>query len=233
MLEGMQQPASPETSSPSSTFAGLLATLSARPPGGAERQPTWSDDGLADDVATLSYERALRAHARYRAPETGDQALTRPADAGTGGENEAIPAEACPAAPAGAQNAQSEAAREAAKAEGRNLKCSSITIRLSKAQGEELRQRAAEAGLTVSAYMRSCTFEAERLRELVRATLLQMRSERARESTEEPAHDRHGWRQWLGRWRPHGRGSAGPAGGAGLTTPLQAPGTSGTRFQAG
>jgi hypothetical protein len=59
---------------------------------------------------------------------------------------------------------------------GRDLKCASITIRLSEAECAQLRQRAAEAGLTVSAYLRSCTFEAESLRALVRETMAQLRA---------------------------------------------------------
>jgi hypothetical protein len=58
----------------------------------------------------------------------------------------------------------------------RNLKDSSITIRMSKAECAQLHRRAAEAGLTVSAYLRSCTFEAESLRAMVKDTLAQLRS---------------------------------------------------------
>ena len=58
----------------------------------------------------------------------------------------------------------------------RNLKSASITIRMSNAECAQLRKRAAEAGLTVSAYLRSCTFEAESLRALVKDTLAQLRA---------------------------------------------------------
>lgn len=200
MLQGMQQPASPASSSASPTFAGLLAALSARP-SGAKRATAWNDDGLAEDVATLSYERALRAHARYRAPEASDRALTQPAHAGIAGKNEAIPTEAGQTSAAVAADPEPEVAPAA---DDRNLKCASITIRLSKAECERLRKRAAEAGLTVSAYMRSCTFEAEQLRELVKGTLAQLRTEPVKASTDDAAGDRHGWRQWLGWLRPHG-----------------------------
>jgi hypothetical protein len=75
MLQAMQQPAEIP---PSPTFAGLLASLAA-----PAREPasTWSDeradDGLEDDFATLSYERALRAHARYRPAHLTDESLTQ------------------------------------------------------------------------------------------------------------------------------------------------------------
>jgi citrate lyase subunit beta/citryl-CoA lyase len=52
-----------------------------------------------------------------------------------------------------------------------NKKCASITIRLSKTECDQLRKRAAQAGLTVSAYLRSCTFEAEALRAQVKDVL--------------------------------------------------------------
>jgi hypothetical protein len=58
----------------------------------------------------------------------------------------------------------------------RNLKDASITIRLSKAECAQLHRRAAEAGMTVSSYLRSCTFEAESLRAMVKDTLAQLRS---------------------------------------------------------
>jgi hypothetical protein len=38
-----------------------------------------------------------------------------------------------------------------------------------------LRQRAAEAGLTISAYLRSCAFEVETLRAQVKQTIAEMR----------------------------------------------------------
>ena len=52
----------------------------------------------------------------------------------------------------------------------------SITIRLSEAECAQLRQRAAESGLTVSAYLRSCTLEVESLRAQVKDTLAQLRA---------------------------------------------------------
>jgi hypothetical protein len=45
---------------------------------------------------------------------------------------------------------------------------------MSKAECAQLHRRAAEAGLTVSAYLRSCTFEAESLRAMVKDTLAQL-----------------------------------------------------------
>jgi hypothetical protein len=67
---------------------------------------------------------------------------------------------------------------------------------MSKAECAQLHRRAAEAGLTVSAYLRSCTFEAESLRAMVRDTLAQMRSAAA---PVKPAAERRSWFGWLGR----------------------------------
>jgi predicted DNA binding CopG/RHH family protein len=53
----------------------------------------------------------------------------------------------------------------------------SVTIRLSAAECAQLKQRAAEAGLTLSAYVRSCTFEAEALRAQVKQALGELRGE--------------------------------------------------------
>ena len=59
------------------------------------------------------------------------------------------------------------------------LKRASITIRLSKVECEQLHKRATEAGLTVSAYLRSCTFEAEALRAQVKQVLADLRKSTA------------------------------------------------------
>jgi hypothetical protein len=46
---------------------------------------------------------------------------------------------------------------------------------MSEAEYTQLQERAAEAGITVSAYLRSCTFEAESLRAQVKETLALLR----------------------------------------------------------
>jgi predicted DNA binding CopG/RHH family protein len=211
MLQTMQQPARSE---PSPTFAGILAALAAP---GQKRPPARDPDGLEDDVATLSYERALRAHTRYRTPDPTDRALTQPMDAERPRFDE-LTADAADSAVRTATtqlafvpetHAEAEAANESSTlnvistANDRNLKSASITIRLSKAECAQLRARAAEAGLTISAYLRSCTLEAESLRAQVKDTLAQLRSEGLKELTPreiqpdaEPARG-----SWLGRLR--------------------------------
>lgn len=119
-------------------FAGLLAALAAAKP---SVQAAWSDDELPQDVATLSYERAIQAHARPQRPA----------------------------------NHRPEQHEPFTSTSERDRKCASITIRMSKAECDQLRQRAADAGLTISAYLRSCTFEAETLRAQVKDALAELR----------------------------------------------------------
>jgi len=184
-------------SAAATSFAGLLAAL-AEP----KRTPDWDDEGLADDVATLSYENALRAHARYRpldpmadlpaVPEVeGEERLehyelaTAMEASATGGSRRVDPQEG-PATPkAQAYRLQVEL----------NRKSASVTIRMSQSECEQLHRRAAEAGLTVSAYLRSCTFEAESLRALVKETMAQLKAA----TREKEANGRRGFRAWLGR----------------------------------
>jgi hypothetical protein len=189
MLQTMQQPATTTPSPDSSSFAGLLAALAAP---AQKRQPVWNDDDLADDVATLSYERALHTHTRHKAPEFSDRSLTQPADTERLRIFEALSDEPESATPMPTRQvstpyrakAETEARQDHSTANDpndRNLKSTSITIRLSKTECDQLRKRAAEAGLTVSAYLRSCTFEAESLRAMVKDTLAQLRSEPSKE----------------------------------------------------
>ena len=217
-LASMQQPAvsnsTPSSAAPS--FAGLLAALAS--PGdkpssaGRKDPPLWEDDNLADDIATLSYESALRAHSRYRAPGGGSGGSENPLAQGASDLLEMLredglvpasapvaepPAEGLSASQTAAPVAQPEASRPQLPLFERNLKDASITIRLSKAECAQLHRRAAEAGLTVSAYLRSCTFEAESLRTMVKETLAQLRSATAQTN---PAPARDSWLRRLGQW---------------------------------
>jgi hypothetical protein len=194
MLQAMQQPAEIP---PSPNFAGLLASLAAPAQKSAS---AWSgeraDDGLEDDFATLSYERALRTHARYRPPSPTDQSLTQTADP----DFFPLPADVHKPTSETPQMAptsrQPESVSSPTTLSERNLKCTSVTIRLSQAECAQLRTRAAEAGLTVSAYLRSCTFEAESLRAMVKDTLARLRTGAP---AEEPVVSAPTGRSWLGR----------------------------------
>jgi hypothetical protein len=192
-----------------SSFANLLAALAAPTPPAASREPAWNDEGLEDDVATLSYERALRAHARYRTGNLSDRSLIESANPGSEpiDSYETISAAALPADSSSA-HAESRATNNPSTALDRKLKSASITIRMSTAECEQLRKRAAEAGLTVSAYLRSCTFEAESLRALVKETLAQLQPEAQKRKQAASARPRRSWPchscfTWLLRLLPH------------------------------
>lgn len=192
----MQGPASTASSTPSS-FAGFLAALTQpdradtdrpKPP---IRAHEWNEDLLADDVATLSYEQALRAHARYHADDPVAESEM-----------------AAPPAPVEVAAPQPAAVLSVRSAPEKTLKEASITIRLSRGEDAQLRRLAAEAELTVSAYIRSCTFEAESLRALVKDTISQLRTPGASpqpEATLQNPRHRH-WSSlfWPGRRAANG-----------------------------
>lgn len=117
---------------------------------GAGRKPAdaWDTSDLADDVATITYEQALHSHRRVR--EAG---------------------------PTAAPPALSGSHMPAAHSDSKKVrKSSSITIRVTEDEQIQLHARAAEAGLSISAYLRSCIFEAESLRSQVKEALSQMRA---------------------------------------------------------
>jgi predicted DNA binding CopG/RHH family protein len=222
MLQAMQQSAEPAPSSNSSSFAGLLAAFAAP---NQLRAKDWCDDGLADDYETLSYERALRTHTRYRSAEdfasTIDSSFTKPPDPELIRIREAFPATSDAKAESPASDLLQVNAAGLPAAPDRNLKSASITIRLSEAESAQLRRRAAEAGLTVSAYLRSCTFEAESLRAMVKDTLAQLRGDPSKAdgsaSKRTAANDaasrpiRRSWRQWWARFMPRAHAAQGVA----------------------
>ncbi len=163
MLGAMQSTSQPAASasshSASPSFAGFLSALASPAP--ASQNASSNDDALADDVATLSYESALKAHSRYKpAPEPPPQASS------AFNPERVSPVSNSLFSPV-AQESEPRAYRL------RDLKSASITIRLTEAECAQLKQRAAEAGMTISAYLRSCTFEAEALRGQVKEALAQ------------------------------------------------------------
>lgn len=172
MLQPMGQAA---TASKESSFAGLMASFAARPQTDAE--PRWIDDGLEDDVAVLSYEGALKMPAE-KAPASSEAAPTRSVLG-------------APKPPRPERNPDWKNSEISARPQKltitevdgpqrfgleKNLKQASVTIRVSEAECAKLRARAAESGMTVSAYLRSCAFEVESLRAQVKAALAQMRT---------------------------------------------------------
>ncbi len=219
MLPCERQTVANSSSPASPSFAGLLASLTTPAP-----KTAWNTDNLADDVATLSYEHALRTHAHYKSTDAGEWGFAEVADLAEKQLREARQAkeEQAPAAfsePAGTLPGEAEWREEAETARGiqstldqkapdRNLKRASITIRLSKVECEQLRKRAAQAGLTVSAYLRSCTFEAETLRAQVKDVLAELRAATAPAKPSAPvavrraAMNRRPRFEWLSRLMP-------------------------------
>jgi predicted DNA binding CopG/RHH family protein len=176
------------------------------PDAAGKPEPEWDDEGLAEDVATLSYESALRSHARYSSTGNDDKILPEDRLKQAAEDIGAIRAKMASAKPTSGAKAPARAplvplstyettdpepepevaARSTSAPKSaprgkitpfeRNLKKSSITIRMSEEECEQLHQRAAEAGVTVSAYLRSCTFEAEALRSQVKEVLSKLTS---------------------------------------------------------
>jgi hypothetical protein len=161
----------------------------------ANSASTWSDGDLEDDVVTLSYERALSAHARSKPADRSDELVTEAA----GTEAEPVIA-AQPATTSNFGLSAGAAARTTAHtAAVFERRAASVTIRLSTAECARMRQRAAEAGLTVSAYLRSCVLEADVLRAQVKQALAEMRVAGSTERPTAKVHARRSRFWWIAR----------------------------------
>lgn len=178
----MPPEASKTAASRTSSFASFLASLTAPK---SQEDDLWNEAALADDVSSISYEQALRTHARYRRPD-----LPPPPSLPLDGPD-ATPDPVSHPVPNPVPNPVFDpSARKPphsvritewvpgnqAPLLARSYKTASITIRLSQADCAKLHQRAADAGLTISAYLRSCLFEVESLRTHVKETLAQLRT---------------------------------------------------------
>ncbi len=189
MLRCMQQLAQSPPSPAPASFAGLLAALASPPPEDAALAKTSSENDLGDDVVTLSYDRALRAHGRYKPANKNDWPLTRETRTSVSIAQDAS------AMPTAGRSLNSQAS-EMSGDDG-DLRSASVTIRLSKAERARLHEHAAEAGVTVSAYLRSCTFEAEALRAEVKTALAELRSAALKDTPAVPAKQRRTFLEWI------------------------------------
>ena len=218
MLQPMQEPAESSPSFSAASFARVLASLAAPEPEPVrEPEPASAPDrdAFAEDICTLSYEQALRAHARYRPADVAE--LPRPRAAGSAQHRRseaASPRNAVSASPV-SQTRQAPVAPKTTKRRStvprESRKSASITIRLSEAEGAQLRARAAEAGLTVSAYLRSCAFEVEALRTQVKQALIEFRSTASTEEQSPPQRAFSPLPTWRARLFPRWAGSQRPA----------------------
>lgn len=195
----MPHPAQAAPSPTSPNFAGLLAALASPAAGATDSAPAspevWGSGDLGEDVATLSYERALRAHARYKAADRGDWPVAAAIAAQTGDVQGAAKTQAAE----GGEGLPAQASVAPQAALDRDVRRASVTIRLSGAECALLRQRAAEAGVTVSAYLRSCTLEAETLRAEVKDALAELRTAVSTERMAAKAPTRRSWVGCLAR----------------------------------
>ena len=174
MLRTMERPANSSRSSSAANFAGLLAALALQTKADPKSDSGENESAFGDDVVTLSYDQALRNHARHGSGERQDLNNSLASETRDG-------VDLTPASYSVSGSADPVALRTA-----------SVTIRLSKAECTRLHQRAAEAGVTVSAYLRSCVLEADALRAQVKEALAQIKS--AAISPAPASKDRKPWR---------------------------------------
>jgi predicted DNA binding CopG/RHH family protein len=161
-LDAMQTFAESSGAPTEASFTAMFSALTSRPPA----QNAQDTEGpFQDDVVSLSYEQALRSATRNRPSSFVTPRADSPVDSIVQRE---------PAVQDPVRSQQPASHRHASRSKA--PKSSSVTIRLDEAEGKELRARAAEAGLTVSAYLRSCIFEVDDLRTQVKQTLAQMRT---------------------------------------------------------
>jgi hypothetical protein len=146
----MPDPVSNSPQGNGASFASLLAALTGT---GKEPAEPWDTSALGEDVATISYEQALRTHRRVRTDANDPQSIV-----------------SNPPAPAGPEKSK------------KAPKTVSVTIRVTEDEGQQLHARAKEAGLSVSGYLRSCIFEAETLRAQVKEALAKIREATLREN---------------------------------------------------
>lgn len=172
MLGDMQEPGTESPKDFAGSFTSVLSALrAARAENGARKADAWSDERLAEDVVELSYEKALRSHARYNPHAFRTD--------GPDAEEEAKPVKRVRAAKRASRQ------RETVPAESR--KTASVTIRMSRGEWEQLQARATEAKMSLSAYMRSCTLEVEELRAQVKETLAELKQARQADAEREAA----------------------------------------------
>jgi hypothetical protein len=180
----MPEPGQSESLKTPGSFASLLASISSK-----LQNDAWDDSALVDDVATITYEQALRAHRRGRPSEPATKSLLSDHETALS-----------PAGFATQPNKQPQKTGE------KKPKAASITIRVTAEEQAQLHERAAAAELSVSAYLRSCIFEAEILRNQVREAVLQIRSATpsdvpASEAAPDELHRKHS-RTWRARLLP-------------------------------
>lgn len=161
----------------SSSFAGVLASLAAPQPALVEVSD-WIDDGLLDDVAVISQEKGqMREEDTDLRSVPAPDAFPHPPAMRKPPQPERNPNwSTSPARPSACKLSITEVDGPDKSRKAKELKRASITIRLSTPECARLKARAAESGLTISEYLRSCTLEVESLRAQVKDALARMRA---------------------------------------------------------
>lgn len=194
ILRGMATQAADARVQVPRSFAGVLSEFASP---GKKYPPARDIDGLEDDVVVVSYEQALRSRSRAGSAEAAGWAVAGPA-----GPKQAVNEASGRVASAASSFGQPEPEEDRApgcSSAAISRKSASVTIRLSAVESEQLHARASEAGITVSAYLRSCAFEVEALRAEVKATVAQLRAAKASAEPEplRAVDTPHGWRRWF------------------------------------
>jgi predicted DNA binding CopG/RHH family protein len=171
----------------------MPAALSSPPAAAAEdaapaaKNRFWDEGKLAKDVVSLSYESAIGGRTRDASVEGVEPAIASNGRGTAGAPRpRAIDTRAIDTTNAGNTADAADAAEMTEEWNGTerparqqppelDLRTSSVTIRLSQGECARLRRRASEAGMTVSAYLRSCVLEADSLRAQVKVALGELR----------------------------------------------------------
>ncbi|WP_162601374.1 plasmid mobilization protein [Occallatibacter savannae] len=135
----------------------------------------WDDSGLEADVSTIGGVPGGRVTAETRNVSVADETE----------QNTALGVDA----------------REPGSSSARVRRGASITIRVTAEEQSRLQERAAAAKVSVSAYLRSCVFEAEALRAEVKEALAQLKSAQETAASSSDARGRRRWALRSGWWR--------------------------------
>lgn len=204
------------------SFAGVLATV-VKPAAGESAgrlADSLFEDGLLDDVVVFSREGALKNLARSTdaSPRTTAE-MDAPVRSGTGASRKPPQAERdadwrqgramsghSSRNPAESSLSITEVDVPRETKAPRELKRASITIRLSRPECARLKARAAESGMTISEYLRSCTLEVENLRTQVKDAVATMRAQAAPENPHNAPVERPSLLGRMAQIWPRGRG---------------------------
>ena len=183
---------SPQSDSQSDSFAAFLARLAELPDWGADLNSAMdsvgkisqsglpvqssSADAGEDDLSSLSYEHALRAPSRLQSSPT-QRAQNKPSSKRAAkAELATRPSPSTKLATATAVTSAIAVKPAPAALEIAEPRPTRTTIRFTAGENKLLRKRALENGLAVSAYVRSCVFEVEALRDQVRQLMTELQT---------------------------------------------------------